>query len=83
MEFGFEQQYDHKIFEIFQRLHSRRMYEGTGMGLALCKKIVQKHDGNIWATSELGRGSIFYVRLPCDLSLPINGQSEGSTISTF
>ena len=61
---GFEQQYAHKIFEVFQRLHGKTEYEGTGIGLAICKKIVQSHNGIITATGELNVGTTFTVLLP-------------------
>ena len=61
---GFEAKYLDRIFTIFQRLNEKTSYEGTGIGLALCKKIVENHKGYITATSELGKGSIFYVYLP-------------------
>jgi len=61
---GFEQQYADQIFTIFQRLHDKNNYEGTGIGLALCKKIIETHHGFISVKSELGRGSIFYIYLP-------------------
>ena len=61
---GFEQKYEDKIFELFQRLHTNAEYEGTGVGLAICKKIVQNHNGFIKAIGEPGTGSIFNVYLP-------------------
>ena len=61
---GFEQQYAEKIFELFQRLHSKFEFEGTGIGLAICKRIVQNHHGFIKATGEPGIGSTFNIYLP-------------------
>jgi len=61
---GFEPQYGEKIFELFQRLHGRYEYEGTGIGLAICKKIVQNHHGFINAWAEPGIGSVFNIFLP-------------------
>ncbi|HOY06149.1 MAG TPA: ATP-binding protein [Saprospiraceae bacterium] len=61
---GFDQQYAQKIFTIFQRLHDKHSYAGTGIGLALCKKIVDNHNGFITAQSEVGKGSAFYIYLP-------------------
>jgi PAS domain S-box-containing protein len=61
---GFEEQYSEKIFEVFQRLHSRSEYRGTGIGLSIVKRIVENHKGVISAKSELGKGSTFDIYLP-------------------
>ena len=61
---GFEEQFSKKIFEVFQRLHSKQEYVGTGIGLAIVKKIVQNHAGVISATGELNKGSVFTIILP-------------------
>ncbi len=61
---GFEEVYLDRIFELFQRLHGRQEYEGTGMGLAICRKIVERHGGMITAKSSPGRGATFLVTLP-------------------
>lgn len=61
---GFEQQYAARIFEPFQRLHDRGAYEGTGMGLAICARIVARHGGSITARGEPGKGATFTVTLP-------------------
>lgn len=61
---GFEQVYVDRIFELFQRLHGRDEYEGTGMGLAICRKIVDRHNGQITAESSPGNGAKFLIKLP-------------------
>lgn len=61
---GFDNQYTEKIFTIFQRLHSREKYEGTGIGLAITRKIIEKHNGTITATSKENEGATFVIVLP-------------------
>lgn len=61
---GFSQEYAKQIFTIFQRLHGRSVYEGTGIGLAICKKILSNHHGAIYANSRLDEGALFVVILP-------------------
>ncbi|HMK02551.1 MAG TPA: ATP-binding protein, partial [Ferruginibacter sp.] len=61
---GFEQEYSEKIFDLFQRLHSRTQYHGTGIGLAIVKKIVENHHGFITATSKLNKGATFDIYIP-------------------
>jgi light-regulated signal transduction histidine kinase (bacteriophytochrome) len=65
---GIEPEYDEYIFEMFKRLHSGMEYEGTGLGLALCKRIVKKYGGEISVQSKFGQGSVFKITFPSSLS---------------
>ena len=74
---GIDPKYSERIFEVFKRLHKREEYPGTGIGLSICKKIIERHGGNIWVESELGRGSAFYFTLPFNLK-----ESQKSAFNT-
>jgi len=67
---GFDEKYMDKVFAVFQRLHGRTEYEGTGVGLAVCRRIVDRHHGNITAKSQPGKGATFIITLPLKQPLP-------------
>ncbi len=78
---GIKQEHGDKIFKLFQRLSRSPQYEGTGIGLTICKNIVEKHNGKIWFESEEGQGTTFFISLPVHLVQQNNQITEGPVVS--
>jgi light-regulated signal transduction histidine kinase (bacteriophytochrome) len=78
---GIPAEYQHKLFQIFQRLHSREDYPGNGIGLAICKKIVQQYGGNIWLKSKTGEGTTFYFTLPAEAGSKSGDKSKPASLA--
>ncbi|MGE5492210.1 MAG: PAS domain S-box protein [Actinomycetota bacterium] len=75
---GIARKHHQRIFDIFKRLHSQQAYPGTGIGLAVCRRVIQRHGGRIWVESEPNQGATFYFTLPADLSSPSPAEQEAN-----
>jgi len=78
---GISPKYQERIFEPFARLHTRDKFEGTGIGLATCRKVVERYNGKIWITSEVGVGTKFFIQLPLVTSSIFNENKTDDVVS--
>lgn len=78
---GLDPQYAGRIFQLFQRLHTRTEYAGAGVGLAVVKRIVERHGGRVWVESEAGKGATFYFTIPAEEASTGSGPRVSSEVA--